>query len=366
MTRPSPFRLLATTVLAALPALVVASCGGHDAAPAWEETAPPLRAVTAVAQRLTIERRVELNGRVEADRNAAVSARVLATVSVVHVAAGDAVRRGQLLLEIEGATAEGQVAQSRGAVAQATAALSMAERNHRRYEALAEKEAASQLEVDLARMQFEQARGAVEQAEGALAAARSVASDTRVTAPFDGKVVQRLVEVGDLAAPGRPLLLLESSASRRLAVAVPESVARGIAVGDSVPVALDARPDLGRLLGTVVEMAPGSDPMSHSFAVKIELPAGDLASGAAGRAWLPAGERAAVVVPAAAVLRQGGLEIVVLADGDGRTASRVVRTGEERPDGSVEILSGLSGGETLLVGLSEVPKAGRPVQEVAG
>lgn len=359
-----------TLGVAALTALVpfafVACGGGHPPAPGEQPAA--VTAALARAERQELPRLVTLRGSVEASRAAAVSSRVMAAVTAVHVRAGDRVRRGQPLVDIDPQAAGGQLSQAQGALAQARAALSMAERNHERFTALAADNAASQLELDQATMQRDQARGAVEQAEGAVAAAAAVAGDARVVAPFDGRVVRRLVEVGDLAAPGRPLLMLESEGGRRLAVPVPESTAvtAGLAPGSTVEVALDSRPGLGTLTGTVVEMTPGADPQTHSFEVKVELPEEGVPTGSAGRARVPVGMRSAVVVPAAAVHRQGGIVMVVLRDAEGRAATRVVTLGETLDDGRLEVLSGLAGGETVLTGLSMLPPAGAPVEAVEG
>jgi RND family efflux transporter MFP subunit len=343
--------------------LILAACAGR------EEAAAPA-APSAVSARLASAEKVlspvtlELPGTVEADRTAAVSSRVMATVPAVHVQAGDRVRRGQVLVEIDAQTASGQVAQARGGLSQAEAGLALAQRNYERYKALAATQAASQAELDFARMQYDQAKGAVEQARGAVSAASSVASESRVTAPFDGRVTARMVEVGDLAAPGRPLVQIESSAAHRLSVAVPESLlARaGLALGSPATVSIDARPDLGRLTGTVAERAPAADPMAHAFTVEISLGAVEVPSGSSGRAYVAAGERSAVTVPAEAVLRQGGATLVVVRDSEGNAASRIVTLGTDLGGGRVEVLSGLAGGETVLVGLAAVPPLGAPVR----
>jgi RND family efflux transporter MFP subunit len=353
-------------LLPALLASLLAGCTG----PQGESTAPPMPAVRSrvvAAARAEIPTRVELQGSVEAERTAAIAARVMATVTAVHVRAGERIERGQLLLSIDPAAAQGQLSQAHGALAQAQAALALAQRNAARFEALAEGDAASDLEVEMARMQFEQAQGAVEQAGGAVQSAASIAGDSRVTAPFAGRVTRRLVEVGDLAAPGRPLMMVESESGRRLALTIPESVvtASRLVVGDELAVSIDARPDLGDLAGTVVEMSPGADPMSHSFAAKVELAAEGLFSGAAGRASIVTGSRHSVSVPQDAILRHGGLELVVL-DENGHTTSRAVTTGRARTEGTIEVLSGLEGGERLLVGLAALPPAGSPIEEIDG
>jgi len=317
------------------------------------------------AELVQVPNRVELYGSVEADREAALSSRVMATVTAVKVKAGDAVRAGQVLVEIDPQTARGQEAQARGALAQAQAALALATRNHERFKVLAAKGAAAEVELDLARMQFEQAQGAVEQAQGAVEAAASVARESNVVAPFAGRVAAKLVEVGDLAAPGRPLVMLESATGRRLTLTVPESVfaAAGLKVGAALPVAIDALAGSAAIAGTVEEMAPGADPSSHTFQLKVRLEGGDIATGLAGRTWVTTGSRSAVAVPAGAVVASGGVTMVAIRDASGRARTRAVITGERLPGGRVEVLSGLAGGEDVLLEPGVLPPDGATVQE---
>jgi len=343
------------------------ACGGHDAAIGDGQPEASVRALLSQAERVEIPQSIEVRGTVEAASLATVSTRVMATVTAIHVAAGDHVETGDLLLEIDPQAAHGQVAQARGALAQAEAALTLAARNNERFQALAATQAASALEAEMAHMRHEQARGAVEQARGAVEAASSVATDARVTAPFSGRIARRLVEIGDLAAPGRPLFLVESAGARRLVLAVPESVMNRarLALGDPLAVRIDSRPELGELTGIVIETTPGADPSTHSFEARLTLPLVGLTTGAAGRAWIEVGRRSAIVVPTAAVVRQGGLELVVVRTDDNRTSTRAVTTGARLADGRLEILSGLTGTETVLLGLGSVPPAGSPVDEGA-
>ena len=360
-------RAAVAATLMALSAIFVSACASHESPPAETET-PVIRARLVSAERIETLQQIELYGTVEAERTAAVSTRVMAMVTAVAVRAGERVRRGQLLIEIDPQTAQGQLSQARGALAQAQAALALAERNFERYQALSDSDAASEMELDMARMSYQQAQGAVEQAGGAVATASSMAADARVVAPFAGRVNRRMVEVGDLATPGRPLLMLESDGPRRLRVAVPESLVfeSGLGEGDSLAVAVDTRADLGRMTGIVVERSSGADPASHSFEFKIALPVEDLPSGAAGRAWIESGRQVRVVVPAEVLLRRGGLTLVALRSAEGTVATRVVTVGKTGTDGRVEILSGLSGGETVLAGLSDPPSSGARVEELTG
>ena len=324
---------------------------------------PPVAAATALVEKASLPDRLTLYGTVTADRSAAVSSRVMANVVAVPARVGQSVAAGDVLVEIDAATASGQVAQAKGALAQARAALSLAERNYERYKALAATGSASALELDMTRMQYEQAKGAVQQGEGAVEAASSVAHESRVTAPFAGRVAARLVEAGDLAAPGRPLVVVESATGRRLVVQVPAGTvaASGLAAGKKLPVRIDGI--AGDAIGTVVEMSPGADPASHTYTVTLELAGTPVATGLTGRATLETAPRATILVPASAVLTSGGVTLVAVKDEAGNARTRAVTTGDAS-GGKVEILSGLSGGETVLVGLAAPPADGAPVAEL--
>lgn len=323
---------------------------------------PPVAAATASVERASLPDRLTLYGTVTADRAAAVSSRVTANVVAVPARVGQSVSAGDVLVEIDPQTAKGQEAQAKGALAQARAALSLAERNYERYKVLAAAGSASPLELDMNRMQYEQAKGAVQQGEGAVDAASSVARESRVTAPFAGRVAARLVEAGDLAAPGRPLVTIESATGRRLVVQVPAGTvaASGLAAGKKLAVKIDGA--AADLTGAVVEMSPGADPASHTYTVTLELSGAPVATGLTGRATLDAAARPSVLVPESAVLASGGVSLVALKDDAGKARTRVVTTGASS-GGKVEILSGLSGGETVLVGLTAPPADGAPVSE---
>jgi multidrug efflux pump subunit AcrA (membrane-fusion protein) len=178
-------------------------------------------------------------------------------------------------------------------------------------------------------------------------------------------VAARLVEAGDLAAPGRPLVVVESATGRRLVVQVPAGTvaASGLAAGKRLPVRIDGI--AGDAIGNVVEMSPGADPASHTYTVTLELAGTPVATGLTGRATLETAPRATILVPASAVLTSGGVTLVAVKDQAGRARTRAVTTGDAS-GGKVEILSGLSGGETVLVGLASPPADGAPIVDAKG
>jgi RND family efflux transporter MFP subunit len=190
-------------------------------------------------------------------------------------------------------------------------------------------------------------------AQAGHAAARTIAHHAVLRAPFAGVVTAKLANVGDTAMPGEALLVLEAPHALRFEARVPETAAGALAIGASVPVRLDA---LDRdLVGTIAEIQPASDDATRTRLIKVDLPATPgLRSGRFGRLLLATGTSLAVSVPAGAVVRRGQLEGVFVVESSSRTARlRLVRSGRER-DGRLEIASGLSGGELVILAAADL------------
>lgn len=352
--------LLLTAAAAAL-TLLPSACG-HEEADLAKRPSAVVTVTASPVQRVIEPQAVEVRGIAQPARQAFLSSRVVGPVVAVHVDAGAEVRRGQPLLEIQARASDGQLAQARGALAQAQAAHSLAEKNFRRFEELHTTNAASDVELDAARMQLDQARGAVVQAEGAVQAAEAIAEESVVRAPFSGRVVERLAEIGDLAAPGRPLVQVESAEGSQIWLTVPERDIRRVAVGDALEVRFDSLAELGTITGKVEEIVPFADPATHTFTVKASLGTDGVRSGISGRALLPGDPVARLVVPSVAVHRRGGLELAVVRSDDGTARTRVVTTGRDLGDGTVEVLSGLSEGEMVALDAPGPVADGTPLE----
>jgi RND family efflux transporter MFP subunit len=346
--------------------LTVAAFGftacGHDEPKLAESGLEPLSVKIAEVETITEAHPIEVRGIVQPARQATVSTRVMGPVVKLDVRAGKVVNRGQVLLQIQPDASAGQLEQARGALTQAQAALALAERNYKRFEALHAEDAASDLELDRARMQYEQARGAVEQADGAVRMASSVAEESMVRAPFAARVVETLIEVGDLAAPGRPLVRIESLGGQQIWLNVRESDIEHVEVGQSVDVQLDARPDLGTVPGEILEIVPSADPTTHTFTVKAGLGSVDVPSGFSGRATISGETTERLVIPADAVHRRGGLELVIVRANDGSARTRAVTLGSSVDDDRVEVLSGLDAGELVVTNAPGPVADGTPLE----
>lgn len=342
--------------LTLLPLLLLAC--GHEEKAATHRPTVAVRAMTVSAAEEPAM--VEAAGSIRSGKEAILSGKVMGTIVSIRKNAGDIVRKGEVLVVVDSRDVEGQIAQARGALAQAQAAASIAQTNLQRFEQLFARNAASQLELDQARYQAETAKGAVTQAEGAVATASSYKSYAEIAAPFDGRIVDRLCDVGDMAAPGRPLMKIEDERSLRLDVSLPESHLGAAVPGQVVKVRIPALGD--RVLdGAVSEVVPALDPATRSFLVKIELPAdAGLRSGLYGRASFESGARRALRVPRASLRGRGGFTGVFVAEG-GRASFRLV-TLDDEPSETPEVLSGLSDGDRVILDPPASLEVGSPVE----
>ncbi len=365
--------LAATAAIFALAAL--AGCGGGAAPPqpAPPETVTGLNVETVRVQ--TIPNEIPAPGTVASVRTAPVAAQVMGTVEEVRVHEGDRVRRGELLIVLDGreyaarrAAAEaglaqaaaGEQAAARGVTA-AQAQAGVAAKTFKRYVYLRNQKSVSPQEFDEvqakqeaaqamlaeARAHQQEAGAAYQQAREEASAASTVAGYTRLVAPFDGVVLQRFVDPGAMATPGTPLLTVEETSKYRLEATVDADFAGGIRLGMPARVELDAIPGKN-FAGRVAEIEPGADPSSHTAQVKVDLPPDSaLRSGLFGRAWFREGDRQAIVVPGAAILDRGQLRGLYVVDSAGIIHFRLVTLGPGTPAGRV-VLSGLGSGDRVV------------------
>ncbi len=348
--------------------------------PGQAEAAPGLPAPTktVVAERAEAPVVEEAVGTVASERKVAVSAQVQARVKEVHADAGESVEAGKPLIVLDdrelvarrSQAADGlrqaEAAKERAiqARAQAEAVLGQAQNHFKRIKGLFDASAATPDQLERAESARLQATAAVAEADAAIAAAAAqieqaregvtgadvALSHARIAVPITGVVSMKDIEPGDSAWPGKTLLEIIDPTDLRLEAQVREGLISTIVRGMEYEVEI---PAAGRtVMGTVGEICPTANPLSRTFGVRITFdPVPGVHPGMFGRLRLPVGAREVVRVPAAAIVRVGQLETVLVKTGD-VWARRLVTTGLKLEDGAyVEVLSGLEGGET--VGLPE-------------
>jgi RND family efflux transporter MFP subunit len=359
MNRRNP---LCAAILFVIVALVggLAGCSSEPATPA--EAAESVSGVAViVAQKTQMPDWLEVVGTVQASQTSQVASQMTGTIIQINAQEGDRVQSGQTLAVIDDSQPRAAVEQALAAanaakneVSAANSGLALAEATLKRYQRLYEKQSVSPQEFDEIRARYQSAEAQRDMAQAgqseagaALAQARTSLGYTRIRAPFAGVITQKKADVGMFASPGMPIFTIEDTRYYRLEATVDESDIGIVRLGQAVPVVLDA---LGHseLSGRVVQIIPAADPVSRSFVVKIELPRHErVRSGLFGRARLPRGERAALLIPQNATAERGQLHGVYVIGPNGIAGLRYITLGETIGQ-NVEVLSGLQEGERMI------------------
>lgn len=286
----------------------------------------------------------EVMGSVRTKLRANIEAKATGKIERMLVAPGQAVKTGDLLVELD-------ARETKARLDQAVAVRDQAQQELRRATGLLKERAVSQQEFDLM-----QSRARV--AEATVAEWETLLDYARIVAPFSGLVTRKLADVGDLAVPGKALLELEDPSSLRLEADVPEALIDRVQLGDKFSIRIASLTNT--LEGVSSEIAPAADPGSRTFLVKFDLPSiGGFRAGQFGRVLIPVASGAALRVPAGAVVQRGQMELVfVMAEGHAQL--RLVKTGKH-VDGEVEVVAGVSANERVVSEGAENLMDGQPL-----
>ena len=393
-----PFRLAIFILLAGL---ALAACG-KEPADSPKVAEPPLirDVVLGSVTPAEVEDAAEVVGTVKSRTSTTLSSKIVGTILALHSREGSQVEAGQVLVELDERDiaaqlrraeaglreAEASVGEVDRAIAAATAARAAADAQRdlaaatlARYQRLLDRKSVAPQEYDQvaarhkaavadveragAEIQALQAKrqqifARIEAAKAEVSSAQVMHGYARITAPYSGVVTTKHVDVGALAAPGTPLLTLEDSRRYRLEAAVPESQATYVRRGQSLPVSVEAA--ALSVNATVSEIVPAADPTTRTVLGRADLPDSPrVRSGLFGRAWVPVGRRQAIQVARQAVIERGQLQGVYVVGQDDIARFRLVRTGQAG-NGVIEILSGLNGGEkVVLAGVEKVTDGAR-------
>ena len=288
-------------------------------------------------------------GTLRAKVETVISPLITARISSIAVWAGDEVEAGQVLVTLDSRELKARVDQVHQAVVAAGARLKQTERDLARVKRIirADPGAVSKAERDrvqtaLTTVQAELMRLKRQEDEVGIALSYS-----KLAAPISGRIVERLGDPGDTAIQGEPLLRMYDPATLRLEANVRESVASKLAKDQHLTAEIDA---LKKKYSVVVdEIVPSADPGSRSFLVKVSLTEGTgLYPGMFGRLMIPIGKIERIYIPRKAVTHVGQLDFVIVDTKQG-AVRRYVRLGESGPDDRIEVISGLTTGEIVLI-----------------
>ncbi|WP_425060385.1 efflux RND transporter periplasmic adaptor subunit [Sporomusa carbonis] len=369
------YRYTAGVLLIVCIAALLASCGSKIK-PAMNDPVKKLAGAIRVeqVQAAPAEQYYETSGTVKAKTVSKIAPKVMGEVTAVYVKAGDRVQAGQVLAEIADTDIRQKLAAAEAGLREAEKGMQIAERSrslqaatYERYERLYQQAAISRQQVDEIRTQHEMAQLAYEQAkasmEKATAGLAEVQVSSRLVSPISGIVTEKTLELGSMVQAGVSVITVEDNGAFLIECYVESGLTSKIQTGMNVWVDFDGVKE--PMAGQVSEVVPAVDSASRSFLVKILLTGTDLKTGLYGKVRFPIGQQSMILVPQAAVISKGQLTGVYIMDENKRVWYRLVRTGRQQ-DGKVEIVSGLKGGEYVVVRGMEDAVDGALAGEVTG
>jgi RND family efflux transporter MFP subunit len=297
------------------------------------------------------------SGYVVAQRKAAVASKGTGRLVYLGVVEGDRVRAGQVIARIEDADVQADLARAQANLALSRAELHDAERSLARERLLMDSNFTSQASYDAAETRYERVKAGIAVAEAALQSARVALENTVIRAPFDGTVLTKNADVGEVVAPlagsafsKSAVVTIADLGSLQVEADVAESNLEAISPGQPCEIVLDANPDV-RYPGVVAKIVPTADRAKATVQVKVAFRSYDarvLPEMSAKVHFLPRPSRVAVdtlpvlVVPRTAVAERNGRSVVFVVD-RGRAAEVPVVVGRD-VGSSVAIREGLTPG----------------------
>lgn len=313
------------------------------------------------------QRSVALPATLKGRNEAAIFARTNGYVRAWKKDIGDRVRQGDVLAVIDTPEVDQDLAQARAVLSQVQARLVLAQSSLTRWEGLRQRDAVSAQELDERRAAQQQAHADLAAAQAQVRRLQQLHDFGILTAPFDGVVVRRNVEVGALVVAGgaatRELFYLAQSDVLRLSVAVPQAYAADIQPGKEVGIKLLERPQRP-FKGRVTRVSGGLEVATRSLQVEVAVPNedGQLLPGAYVEVSLPlSGSAKALLVPPNTLqFRQDGPRVAVLG-ADDTVSLRAVKLGRDLGR-AVEVTSGLGPQDRVVLNPPDTIDAGERVR----
>jgi RND family efflux transporter MFP subunit len=302
-----------------------------------------------------------------------IESQVSGQVLAINVSPSDRVTAGQPLVRLDSrqltarleqakeglSIAKNAVVQAQKAGEESQAGLDQARAAYLRTKTLFEKDVVPSQQLEIDRAAYLQAKARVAQSQEKIQAARTgirkakeVVKEAQIgleyadiRSPAAGVVVQRLVDPGDIAVPGKSLLVIQTSGSLRLEARVREGLIHKVIQGHTYEVKIQT---LGKAVeATIEEIVPYADPDTRTFLVKAALPeTPGVFPGMFGRLRIPLDQEKTLLIPREAVIRVGQLEMVNVKSRDGAFHSVYIKTGQAYGD-KIEVLAGLNDSETI-------------------
>ncbi|HEX9382380.1 MAG TPA: efflux RND transporter periplasmic adaptor subunit [Gemmatimonadaceae bacterium] len=304
-----------------------------------------------------------ISGTLEPDREAVLRAQVSGSVLQTYADQGQAVNAGTVLARIDASGIQDAYTSARAGLVSARNAADVAAKDLARNEKLLAAGAIAERDIDQSRRASIAAQAALEDANSRLATAEKAYRSTTVTAPFSGVVSERPVSAGDVVQPGTALFTVVDPSSMRLEASVPAEQLASIRIGVPVNFTVSGYP--GReFVGRITRINPTADPTTRQVRIYVSIPneGRALVGGLFANGRMSTATKMGLVVPQAAVDVRGSIPSVVRIK-QGKAEKVPVKIGlTDKTSETIEVLSGLQPGDTLLMGAAMGITPGTPVR----
>lgn len=289
---------------------------------------------------------------VEAKQATKISSRILARIDTIKVRAGDQVKKGNLLIQLEQSDLQSQVLQAKQNIMLLQARYDEAKQNFERSSSLFKKQLIPEFTLDKSRADYQAILAQLTAAQQNLSQTETILSYARLTAPIDGLIVDRFAEPGDTAQAGAKLLSLYNPLSLRVEAHVREQLALTLTEGQNINIEL---PSINKTIeGEIEEIVPAANTGSRSFLVKAHINnSTNLLPGMYARILIPANKQVTLNIPTNKVARVGQLDYVWITTNN-TIERRLVRLGKVQNNNMVNVISGLQDGDELVSPTHEI------------
>jgi RND family efflux transporter MFP subunit len=317
------------------------------------------------------------SGYVVARRKAAVASKGTGTLVFLGVEEGDRVKKGQIIARLDDSDVVATLQRTRENLRVAEADLNDAKQNLERVQILLKRDLIAQAEYDGADARYKRVVASIDAAKFAVREAEVAVENTRIIAPFDGTVLKKNADVGEIVAPlagaassKAAVVTIADMASLEVEADVSEANITRVSPEQGCEITLDAYPEQ-RYPGYVTKIVPTADRAKATVLVKIKFRKYDqrvlpemgakISFLAADASTSAADAKALLTVPATAVVSRNGRQVAFQVRDD-RAVEVAVTTGQKLA-GLVEIKSGLKDGEKVITKVPDEIKDGTRVTQ---
>ncbi|WP_075590117.1 efflux RND transporter periplasmic adaptor subunit [Labilibacter marinus] len=342
-------------------ATLVQACGNKDNTERKESrTSVEVQTVKSAS----VAKTYEYSGSVASVKKSTLSTRIMGQVDKVFVHEGDIVEKGQLLMAIRSNDIMAKKSQVEANILEVTAAYNNAETDFNRISSLYESKSATKKELDDISTHYQMMKAKLKAVNKAKAEVEEMMTYANIRAPYSGVLTNRFIDAGDMANPGMPLLAIEAPSMFEVITRIPESEIQLIDKGDTVMVALKNCSE--DVLGVITRVSSSSRLSGAQFETRVQLhptakQSQALRSGMFAQVKLSKGSDTKIMIAKELIINRGQLTGVWTVGESEAALLRWVRLGKTQ-NNQVEILSGLSEGDQLIVQCKERLHDGMAIQ----